>query len=254
MNCVLSDKISKTNTIDVSRHKGFILKRNHDPSTIKQLTIREVTASNKHLVPLFRDVNFEFFSLSQSQFIENGDFTREAYHELIQRMATGPEMHGKLADGQIRRVTTYNDDPILNAIVREFGDRQFINLQIINTEIITDDALVGSTGIHFDVARNFALWIPVSTSPIDDLCLGVGDIRRSNLRYRWGTVRTVSEEDLPGITWYQQMRMTPEDWIFFQGWKVPHYALDLSDNLTTQKSLVIRVNLAVDSSNVQMLL
>ena len=226
----------------MSKHNGFIRKRNNDPSNIKQLTIREVTASTRHLIPPFEEVHFEFFSLSQSALISNGDFTKQQFHEMIQRIET-------FADESTRTLDIYPKEPILKAIVSEFGDRHSMKLQIERTQLTNRFAEIGGTPMHFDNGRYFVLWIPLTSSLIDNLCLGVGDIRKSKLRNRWIPEHiepSTPEEDLPEVVWYQHMTMTSEDWIFLRGEKVPHYAADLGDDLKTQRRLNIKVNMEID--------
>lgn len=187
------------------------------------IIVRQINSLNKHLLPPFRQINFEFFSLSQSLFFQNGLVSRREYQELIHRVAGGSR--GEYSEVMVR------DEPILKAVVQEFNDRNLMDLRMSKSYLVTVDE---GTGIHFDQYCVFRLWIPLTTSAIDNLCLGVGDITHLPI---------TSGYNLDRIIWYQQMTMTAEDWIFLRAHSVPHYAANMGNRYITQRRLAITINL-----------
>ena len=207
--------VFQTTTLDVFQD----LKSGHKIS----ITVRQIYPSNKHLLPPFRRINFEFFSLSQSLFFQNALFSRTEFQRMMHRVDSFA------ASDDVNIVLS--DEPILKEIVQEFNDRNAMDLAINKIYIVTQDK---GTGIHIDEVDALRLWIPITNSFIDNLCLGVGDVTNLPLS---------SGYPLDSIIWYQQMNMTSEDWVFFRGHRIPHYSANMGDNLTTQRRSALVVHL-----------
>lgn len=203
----------------------------HDEAVIP-LTIHEVTPNNRHLLPSFERVKFEFWSLTQSQFGQQS-LIRQQYHDFIFRVMV---------------YATLEKEPILEMITREFGQRHSMELEVKSTTIIKREGdrstSRSGTGIHFDgkLASFIKLWIPLTS--IDNLCLGVGDSTKMTDRrcIEYGAAdeaECVDGSEFAEVVWYQQMTMTNEDWIFFQTDKVPHYAAHLPSRQTQERMALV---------------
>ena len=205
------------------------------------IVVHLVTASNKHLLPPFAVIHFEFHSLSATRFILNGDITKTDYHEMLQRVIA--------ASNGVFCVTVNNHEPILNVVVHEFAARNQMKLKITNTHILSVDS---GSAIHYD-GRGLSLWIPITDTLIDNLCLGVGDITALNhpqcaLPKFQGDKLCSDGSAFQKVVWYQQMTMTSEDWIFFRGDKVPHFSVNLGNTLRVQQRSALVINLESDES------
>lgn len=213
------------------------------------ITIHQITESNKHLVPSFEKTNIEFFTLSQSMWFQRNRFSVAKYQQMLQRVTASSKQHDA--------VTANNKEPILRAIVREFGDRHSIKLHVASTRLFK---VTAGLGVHLDPVNSpacpeiycFKLWIPLTATEIDNLCLGVGDVSRLNANHQNCAVPSIREDkwcsdfDFNQVTWYQQTRMTNQDWVFFQGDRVPHYAANLGNTRNTQQrwALVVHMKFA----------
>lgn len=139
------------------------------------------------------------------------------------------------------RVNSKNKEPILNTIVREFGARHSMNLKIDNTLLVHVGEGSSGTGIHLDGldggSGSLRLWIPLTFSKIDNLCLGVGYAPASGYRLLEEKVH-VGFVDL-----YQQISMTAADWIFFENQIVHHFSGNVRSEHSTQERWAMVVNL-----------
>ena len=212
---------------------------NDDAGTLS-LIVNEVTAFNRHLLPSFDEVKFEFFSLSQS------NVSKRVYHELIQRVL---EHHHSNPLISITAHSQFNDDAVLKSIVDNFGERHAMDLEVESTSIMKREGGTArcGTAIHVDGSRGpfIRLWIPLTF--IDNLCLGVGD--STNMLHPKCVQFSAKDDDecadgteLEKVVWYQQMAMSNEDWIFFRSDKVPHYAAHLPSR-RTQSRIAWAVNI-----------
>ncbi len=136
-------------------------------SDMVSVTVRTVTDSNKHLIPEFAHVQFEFFSLSQSKI--TSAFSTKEYQQMLGRLVTEP-------NDEFGFSTRNNNEPILNAVIEEFGDRHSMNLKIVSTRFATPE--IGGSHIHFDETQEMRLWIPITDTFIDNFSLCVEDTTR----------------------------------------------------------------------------
>ena len=209
------------------------------------ITIHQITAFNKHLVPPFERINIEFFSLSQSLWFQRRQFSLAQYHQMLQRVSALSKQY---------EVVTINDkEPILNAIVREFGNRHSMKLLVASTRLFTT---TNGLRIHIDPVHSHGcpemfclkLWIPLTSTEIDNLCLGVGDV--SDLKDPQCAIPSIKQTqrrcsgfEFNRVRWYQYTRMTNEDWILFQGDRVPHFSANLGHTQITQERVALVVHI-----------
>ena len=208
------------------------------------ITVRQVTISNKHRIPPFERVHFEFYSLSQSDFFRNDRFSKNQYHEMLRRM------HSQIRNERIG--TKSNLDPLLMEIINEFGYRHALDLKVAYSQITSYsvNGLSAGTAIHFDgTPPDFRLWIPLTDSLIDNLSLGVGDVTTlTNTVCASPSAADAMDECADGhefaeTLWYQQMTMSSEDWIFWDTGKVPHYSVHLGDSRKTRTRTALVINI-----------
>lgn len=216
---ILVQRVFETVTINA---KTFPSQSNKGTVSIN---VNVVTQHNKHLLPRFTESGFEFFSLTQSTFFQNGQFSKSDFQEMLDRVAGPRSWTG----------TKNNEEPILKAIVKEFADRYHMKVRIRNT-FMTGNAGSAVTEIHTDDPGTLRLWIPVTTTFIDNLCLGVG--------------REAMDANPDQIDWYQQLTMSSEDWIFFHGTRVHHYSANRGKTLQTQKrrAFVVELDYGYDTN------
>lgn len=214
--------------------------------TLARITLnaRVVTPFNKHLLPSVDDCGFEFYSLSESKLIETNQFTERECLEMVQEMADNDQLREGL--------TLSLRNPILNAIVKQFQHRNLIGVRIQGYQVREVGA---ETELHFDTQNTgYRLWIPLHT--IDNLCLGVGDVRKLDNQFHAiplyseiNNLHTKSESD--AAVYYQQCSkktiMTPKDWIFFQANAVPHYSANSRESGMTKHRRALIVNLEFGS-------
>ena len=210
------------------------------------ITVHEVHPYNRQFLPSFADVGFEFFSLSQSQFIRDRQFTKHDYYQMMQRVQTRFAPYGDI--GKILKEN--NHEQVLQAIIRDFNFRNGMDYVVESTQIIRCDKIYPETDIHLDGERvppRMRLWIPITSTFIDNLFLGVGDVRHMSHR-ECALDKTIPDErcsvgeDARAVRWYQRMFMTMQDWIFFKGEKVPHFSANLGSRRRTQERLAFVVN------------
>ena len=204
---------SMDNNFSITKHTIFestrinvIRGRGHNGGTIP-INTNLITSITRYVVPRFDIVNFEFSELSQSAAFQNGHFSRKEYHAFIQRASASSQGYDQ--------VTVNNEEPILKLIIREFGDRNGMKLKVRDTQIFTAEM---GTGIHFDALQIMTVrwWIPLTSTIIDNLCLGVADIsdiqyRQCAIPYFKDTAVCSGTSHFDHVTWYQQSSMTNED-------------------------------------------
>ena len=206
------------------------------------IIVHEVNAFNVHFLPSFERVGFEFFSLSQSRCFVDGQVSQNDFYSMLHRVAS------LTSKGTQQSVTTMNDEPILVQIVDDFNDRHRLNMKVTSTRIFS--RIGGGSPIHFDGkgAYDVRIWIPLTCTVIDNLCLGMGDVELlRNSKCADPTMMRLTSckdgRDFNNVVWYQRMRMSSEDWVIFRGDRVPHYAVNVGNAQITQRRSALVINL-----------
>ena len=201
-----------------------------------------MNAFNVHFLPTFERVGFEFFSLSQSRCFMEGQVSRNDFYSMLHRVAS------VTSEGKEQSAITMNDEPILVQIVDDFNDRHRLNMKVTSTRIFSRNG--GGSPIHFDGkgAYDVRIWIPLTCTVIDNLCLGMGDVELlRNSKCADPTMMRLTSckdgRDFNNVVWYQRMRMSSEDWVIFRGDRVPHYAVNVGNAQITQRRSALVINL-----------
>ena len=233
------------------------------------INIREVAVYNKHHIPPFRDVGFEFRDISKSFKSYSSDFNLHnlmSYFKMINRLSSLAKKQFADTKGVKGFRLRKEEEEVLLTICEDFAEsnNKKIESKIENAVFMKVDG--DGTKIHFDEAPEIDLptkygtrikvWIPLSD--IDNFPLAVGDVRSyykldGPCKGDNSIGRCATKRDFKDAIWYQQEQMTPIDAVFWNKHAVPHCSLNLGidgiDMDTQDRIALILEFVAEDGAN-----
>lgn len=233
------------------RTKEFEIATARHSSDTAKIQVREIDDSNKHLIPSFEKVGFQFIDITKLLSMQRGSINLMDYHNALRDV--------------VRCDNRCKLHPIFKVIVSDLSYLHGLAFRMGTTYTLCRDNSKKNTHIHFDLTGegsklqtlaanqifkspgHFRLWIPLHD--IDNWSLGVGDtsaLRDRSCANLPAERRSTCLEDFNKVLWYHQRVMRRQDVILLANGRVPHFSINRRERgLQTQNRSAFTIDLHV---------